>query len=55
MVLVNNKLEIIQEYRKQKLVPFGEFLPFENIMNKLGLKKLLKDMGLLFQEKNRII
>ena len=45
LVLVNNKLEIIQEYRKQKLVPFGEFLPFENIMNKLGLKKITEGHG----------
>ena len=42
---INNKLEIIQEYRKQKLVPFGEFLPFENIMNKLGLKKITEGHG----------
>ncbi len=45
LVLVNNKLEIIKEYRKQKLVPFGEFLPFENTMNKLGLKKITEGHG----------
>ena len=30
MLLVNNDLEILQNYYK-KLVPFGEFLPFENL------------------------
>ena len=40
LILVNEKLEIIQQYNKQKLVPFGEFLPFENLFNKIGLKKI---------------
>ena len=39
MIIVNKDLEILQEYKKQKLVPFGEFLPFEKILNKIGLKK----------------
>jgi apolipoprotein N-acyltransferase len=40
LFLVNNNLEIIQHYNKQKLVPFGEFLPFGNLFNKIGLKKI---------------
>ena len=46
LVITNYQLEILQEYKKQKLVPFGEFLPMENLLSKIGLKKLLKDMVL---------
>jgi len=45
LVIVNNKLDIIFQYNKIKLVPFGEFLPFETVLNKIGLKKITEGYG----------
>jgi apolipoprotein N-acyltransferase len=45
MVVVDNNFEIIQRYDKRKLVPFGEFLPFENFLNIFGLKKITEGHG----------
>jgi len=40
MIVVDKNLNFISQYNKKKLVPFGEFLPFENFLNSIGLKKV---------------
>jgi len=53
--LYNHKLDLIKEYKKVKLVPFGEFLPFEKILKKIGLKSLTNNYQSFSSGKNREI
>ena len=45
LLLINSNFDIIESYNKRKLVPFGEFLPYEKILNKFGLKKITEGHG----------
>tara|TARA_S200000501_G_scaffold276181_1_gene260032 strand:- start:335 stop:1387 length:1053 start_codon:yes stop_codon:yes gene_type:complete len=40
LVVIDNKGDLLFKYNKNKLVPFGEFIPFERFFRKIGLKKV---------------
>ncbi len=40
LIVLNNETELLYKYNKNRLVPFGEFMPFENFFKKIGLKKI---------------
>ena len=45
LLVVDNNFKILHKYNKKKLVPFGEFLPFESFLNNIGLKKITQGHG----------
>jgi len=45
LIASNNKLDVLYKYDKKKLVPFGEFVPFNDLFEKFGLKKITYGYG----------
>jgi len=44
-IITDHNLNKQFQYNKIKLVPFGEFLPFPKILEKIGLKKITEGIG----------
>ena len=53
--LYDHELNLVDSYNKINLVPFGEFLPFESILKKIGLRSITNNYQSFSRGKKRNI